>query len=242
MASRRDFARRIADLDLSHSERAIALLWYYDFSQEFEERTASELAADLNGERFPRPNVTRLRNDLQASRLVIRGSRSNSFRLDIRHKTKLDEQYLDFVGGQPVEVKGHVLNPQLVAGTRSYLEQMVFEINGTYEYGFYDGTATLCRRLMESLLIEIYIYQKRTQEIRQGTAFFQLERLLAHVRQDSSVTLSRNSPKTMTEIKQLGDTAAHDRVYITQKDDVDDLKPKFRRLIQELLSLSGIVP
>ena len=44
----------------------------------------------------------------------------------------------------------------------------------------------------------------------------------------------------MTEIKQLGDTAAHDRVYITRQGDIDDIKQKYRRLLQELLSLSGI--
>jgi len=44
----------------------------------------------------------------------------------------------------------------------------------------------------------------------------------------------------MQEVKDLGDTAAHDRVYITQQTDIDDMKPSFRRLIEELLLLAGI--
>jgi hypothetical protein len=44
----------------------------------------------------------------------------------------------------------------------------------------------------------------------------------------------------MTEVKVLGDTAAHDRTYITQQQDVDDVKFATRKMISELLKLSGI--
>ena len=44
----------------------------------------------------------------------------------------------------------------------------------------------------------------------------------------------------MTEVKQLGDTAAHDRVYMTSKQDIDDLLARYRRLLQDLLTASGI--
>ncbi len=240
MASRKDFAKRIADVAKTHVDRALAFLWYYDHTQEYEERTPSELASDLHDEGFPRPNVTRLRDDLRRSRFTVRGSRKGSYKLDIRRKNNLDERYQVLLGVTVVEVTGAVLNPELVAGTRGYLEKLVHQINGSYEYGFYDATAVLVRRLMESLLIEIYIHLNRTDEIRNGGGFFQLQQLIAHIQQDKMVILSRNTPKTMLEIKQVGDTAAHDRVYTTQKADIDDMRARYRRLIQELLVLSGI--
>lgn len=238
--NRADFARQIADLSLTHTERAVAFLWYYAYSQEFDERTPGELASDLHEEGFPRPNVTRLRDDLKRSRFVVRGSRKGAFQLDVRRRKTLDEQYGEIANLKKVEVSGDIIDSTIVSGKRTYLERLVYQINGTYEYGFYDSTAVLMRRLMESLLIEIYIHEKRTEEIRKDGAFLQLERLIAHVRSDQALTLGRNAPKTMTEIKQLGDTAAHDRVYITQQGDIDDAKQKYRRLLQELLSLSGI--
>lgn len=238
--NRAKFARRIADLPLTHVERAIAFLWYYTYSQEFDERTPSELASDLHEEGFPRPNVTRLRDELRRSRLVIRGFRSGAFQLDIRRKATLDEKYGALVNLKTTEVSGDLIDPGVVAGKRIYLERLVFQINGSYEYGFYDSAAVLLRRLMESLLVEIYIHQKRAGEIRKDGAFLQLERLIGYVRNDQAITFSRNAPKTMIEVKQLGDTAAHDRVYITQKSDIDDLKARYRRLLQELLSLSGV--
>jgi len=242
VATRQDFAQRIAEVATTHLDRALAFLWYYGYSQEYEERTPSELASDLHDEGFPRPNVTRLRDDLRGSRFAVRGSRKGAYKLDLRRKSSLDEKYRDLLNIKVVEVTGSVLNPDLVENTRGYLERLVHQINGTYDFGFYDGTAVLSRRLMESLLIEVYIYEKRTEEIKKDGAFFQLERLIAYVRQDTALTLGRNTAKTMTEVKQLGDTAAHDRVYTTQKADIDDARPKFRRLIQELLALSGIKP
>lgn len=46
----------------------------------------------------------------------------------------------------------------------------------------------------------------------------------------------------MKLIKELGDTAAHDRTYLTSPNDIDDNKLAMRRLIQELLNLAGIQP
>lgn len=242
MKTRAEFARELANPDLSHVERAVALLWYYRQSQEFEERTASELAADLHDEGFPRPNVTRLRAELARSRCTIRGGRSGTFQIDVRRLKELDERYSDLLQVQKVEVTGGVLPQDSVAGTRAYLERLVHQINGAYQFGFYDASAVLCRRLMESLIIEVYVSKGRHHEIQQNGVFRHLDAILSHIKSDASIALSRGAPKTMDEVKQLGDTAAHDRTYITHQSDIDDLRPRYRRLISELIALSGVRP
>lgn len=240
MADRARFARAIASLKLSPSERAVAFLWYYRQTQEFEERTASELANDLRDEGFPKPNVTRLNHDLARSRFTIKGRRPRSFQIDVRRLSDLEQKYGSFLQTKRIEVKGSVIPPNWVAGTRVYLEQLVHQINGSYEFGFYDACAAMSRRLMESLIIEVYIHHGRQHEIQHNGVFFRLEKLIAHVRSDKTLTLGRNTPKTMTEVKELGDTAAHDRVYITSKQDIDDIRARYRRMLQDLLSACGI--
>ena len=240
MVDRLRFAGSIASLDRSHSDRAIAFLWYYRQTQEFEERTASELASDLHDEGFPKPNVTRLSRELAKSRFTIKGRRAGSFQIDVRRLSDLEQQYGQFLETKRVDVKDSAIPSDWVRGTRVYLERLVHQINGTYEFGFYDGCATISRRLMESLIVEIYIHVGRHHEIQKDGVFLALERLIAHVRADRNLTLGRNTPKTMTDVKQLGDTAAHDRVYITSKQDIDDLLPGYRRMLQDLLAASGI--
>jgi hypothetical protein len=240
VVSRKEFARKLAELDLSHVDRAVAFLWYYRETQEFDERSGSDLAADLHDEDFPHPNVTRLRKELQRSAFTIQGKRKGTFQIDARKLVELTGKYASLIGTPTVHVQGAILPPEWVAGTRKYFEQMVFQINGCYEVGFYDGCAALSRRLMESLIIEVYVCRDRHREIQNNGTFLQLDGLINYIVADKTITLSRNSPKAMQEVKQLGDTAAHDRVYITPQIDIDDTKVRYRHLIQELLNLSGI--
>lgn len=225
----------------THADRAVALLWYYRQTQEFEERTASDLARDLQDTGFPKPKTSRLADDLRKSRYVVRGRRPSTFQIDARQVSALDDRYDKVLKLKRVEVSDTVLPAALVAGTRPYLERLVHQINGAYEYGFYDASAVLCRRLMESLIIEVYMSQKRQEHISRDRIFFGLDGLINTITQDPAVALGRASPKTMSEIKLLGDTAAHDRTYITSQVDVDDVKARYRKLISELIMLAGIV-
>lgn len=240
MASRTDFARELAKRDLTHLDRAVAFLFYYRETQEFEERSASDLATDLAEEGFPKPHVTRLKEALSKSPLTTRGSKAGLFRLDLRKLSQVTEDYEELLQRKRVSTSKNVIPPEWVSGTRAYLEQMVYEINVSYEFRLFDACAVLMRRLMESLIIEVYVFERRPQDVQVNNAFFMLDRLISFIENDSEIVLSRNSPKTMKEVKQLGDTAAHDRTYITPEVDIDDLKARYRRLIHEMLEKSGI--
>jgi len=240
MRTRADFARALAQRDLSHVERAVALLWYYRHTQEYEERSASGLATDLHDEGFPRPNVTRLAGGLRRSPDTARGKRPGTFQVDVRRVSALDELYLPLLATRRVKVSGAVLPGEAVAGTRGYLERLAHQINGCYDYEFFDACAVLCRRLMESLIIEVYVHRNRHHEIQQDGVFLSLDRLLVQIKRDRSIALGRTTPRTMDDVKQLGDTAAHDRTYITAQVDIDDVKARYRKMISELLRLAGV--
>jgi hypothetical protein len=86
------------------------------------------------------------------------------------------------------------------------------QINGTYDCGF-DACSLVspaygitCHRVMFIVV---------DTEIQQSGTFISLDRLVAHIKGDRSVVVGRATPKTMDDVKQLGDTAAHDRTYIT---------------------------
>ncbi len=240
MATRSDFARSIATIDLSHADRAIALLWFYRQTQQYDERTAGELAIDLHEEGFPKPNVSPLHSALQTGRYTVRGIRPRSFQLDLRRLDDLESRYGSLLETKKIKVEDTVIPQAWFSGTRVYLERLVHQINGSYQYGFYDACAALARRLMESLLIEVYVNKKRHQEIQNNGVFMSLDKLITYIRNDPMISLGRGTPKTMIEVKQLGDTAAHDRVYVTEQMDLDDIKARYRRMIQELMSMAGI--
>ncbi|MEJ2223653.1 MAG: hypothetical protein P8X49_00785 [Syntrophobacterales bacterium] len=49
----------------------------------------------------------------------------------------------------------NILPHAMVAGTRGYIERIVFQINGSYEKGWFDACAVMMRRLLETLFIEL---------------------------------------------------------------------------------------
>jgi hypothetical protein len=241
MPSRADFSKRLANLKGNHADRAVALLWYYRVTQEYEERSASDLSYDLQEDGFPKPNVTRLDSELKKSRFTVRGRRKGTFQIDIRRLDELDAKIKPLLDLKEIVVDDTILPSDWVAGTRGYLERMVQQINGAFQYGFLDCSAVICRRLLESLIIETYISKSRQNEIQVGGVFFGLDKLIATMSADKTFALGRNSQSTMNDIKLLGDTAAHDRAYITQPIDMSDhLTARYRRLILELLTVSGI--
>lgn len=236
---RKKFAALLAELKLKHVDRAVAFLWFYRQTQDFEERSAKDLADDLHQEDFPRPKTTRLHKELTKDKRTTKGHRAGTFQLDVRKIAELDKVYAPLLKLKRVEVSDSVLPSEWIAGHR-YFERMVHQINGAYDYEFFDCCAVLCRRMMESLIIQVFLSKGLGDEIRQDGLFIQLEQLIAHITNHKAITLGRNAPKDMKYIKDLGDTAAHDRNYITPQQDIDDLKFKIRRTIQELIHQAGI--
>lgn len=233
------FLAKLPD-EATHSQRAIALLWYYRKTSEYDDRTAAEIAADLEDEGFSKPHVFRLKEALKRSRYTVLSRGGKAHKVNSRYLAELDSQYDKLANTKSVTITDSIVPFDWVADTRTYLEKIVLQINGSYDYGFYDCCAALCRRLMESLIIEVYVSQKRRDEIQSSGAFLGLESLINSICDDGTITLSRNSRKHMLAAKELGDTAAHDRTYITLKQDVDDTKGRYRRIINELLVASSL--
>jgi hypothetical protein len=241
MKTRSEFSAAIINLELSPVDRAIAFLWFYRESQEYEERTASELVTDMHEEGFPRTNATRLHESLRRSRYTTKGARDHSFRISVSRLAELHQKYGELAAVNRVTVQDTVLPTEWFVGTDPFFQRLAHQINGTYQFGFYDACATLCRRMMESLIIQTYIHLRRAPEIRRDNAFFMLEALINKVCNDTTLTLSRNSPGTMAEVKSIGDTAAHDRNYITEQLDISDaFLLRYRRLIRELMGMAGV--
>jgi sensor domain CHASE-containing protein len=95
---------------------------------------------------------------------------------------------------------------------------------------------------METLIIEVFVQKQIAHEIKINGAFLGLEKLISKIQTHPQIHLGRNTPNAMNYIKTLGDTAAHDRTYITQPQDVDEHKLEIRRVMQDLLNQANIYP
>jgi hypothetical protein len=134
-----------------------------------------------------------------------------------------------------------ILPHSMVRGTRGYIEKIVFQINGCYEKGWFDGCAVMMRRLIETLIIESFEKHGIANKIKnQSGEFLYLSDLIDQALRETSWNLGRNTKQALPRLKNVGDKSAHSRRYNAHREDIDKLSTDFRDACQELLYLSGL--
>jgi hypothetical protein len=134
-----------------------------------------------------------------------------------------------------------VLPHSLFRNTRDYIERIVFQINGTYEHGWFDACAVMIRRLVETLIIETFEAQGAAQKIKNLNGdFLHLADLVNATLAEGSWNLSRNTKQALKDLKDVGDKSAHSRRFVAHRWDIDSLRSGLRVATQELIALAGL--
>ena len=121
-----------------------------------------------------------------------------------------------------------LVESRLVEGkTKDYIVNIVYQINGTYEYGWYDACAVMLRRLVESLIIEAYIFKGIADKIQEDGSYVSLARLIDRACKEPKLRLSATTKRTLPRLKKLGDLSAHKTEYNTRRRYIDNLLDDF---------------
>ena len=126
--------------------------------------------------------------------------------------------------------------------TRGYIERVVYQINGCYEKGWFDGCSVMMRRLIETLIIECFEAHGIAEKIKTSKTgdFLYLSELVNRTLQEQSWNLGRNTKRALPNLKSIGDQSAHSRRYNAHREDIDKLVPDFRTACQELLYIASL--
>lgn len=137
-----------------------------------------------------------------------------------------------------------VLPLSVFKGTRGYIEIVVNQINGTYEYACYDACAVMIRRLIETLIIEAFEQNNIAENIKnQNGELLPLSELIGCVLKETSWNVSRNTRKALQalpDVKSIGDLSAHNRRFNAHRGDIDRIIPDIRTITQELLYIAKL--
>ena len=131
-----------------------------------------------------------------------------------------------------------VLDRTIVAGTRGYIEQVTEQINGCYEQGWYDGCGVMIRRLIETLIIEVFEHYGLDGQIKGPTGdFLYLADLIDRMLNCTAWNLSRNTKKALPQLKGIGDKSAHNRRFLARRGDIDKITDDLRVVAEEFVHL-----
>lgn len=236
-----DFLRAVDRDDVSMLDRALAALWWIGRDDTSSGAEASEIASAIEASGHARQNVTRLASALRSDRRVVRAT-DGGWRLHPRTRTELDGRFASVLDRrQPPTASDTVLPRELFANTRGYIEKVAYQLNASYDLTLYDCTAVMCRRLLETLIVEVYEHAGRAAAAKNADGTFMMfSGLLALIEADSAFNLGRNAVKGLRDFKTLGDLSAHNRRYNARKDDIDRVRDGLRVAAEELLHLAGL--
>jgi len=116
-------------------------------------------------------------------------------------------------------------------------------MNGAFNARWYDASAVMMRRLLETAIIEAFEANGLEAKIKDPKTgeFYHLTDLVRCTLSESTWNLGRDTKKGLPKLKQVGHWSAHNRRYTLQKTELEQLQPSFRLAIQELLHLANLL-
>lgn len=128
---------------------------------------------------------------------------------------------------------------ELFDNTRDYLKKTAKQAIICYDMGAYDACLVMIRRLIETLIIELFEKRAIADRIKnfQGNYMFCGDLIDELLNEKRLWTIGRNTVQALPSIKSKGDLSAHNRRFNAKKSDIDQLKDGLRITIEELIHL-----
>lgn len=234
------FCEKISALQLDQTQIALSILWYCDEKQPNVVMSSGEIAKIVHHSGLGNPNSTQLKEKLGKSKLTL--STTKGFKLKDLSRIEIRSWLVDVLGDTTPEIDQELgYLPQAVwSDTRGYIEKICVQLNGCFQFGFYDACSVLVRRIIETLIIECYEKQQRLDEIRNNGQIVMLSGLISRASDPNGLTLGRDAQKLLSDIKELGDRSAHNRRYNAVKADLEKVQSGFRVAVDEMINLADL--
>lgn len=237
----KEFLQRVDPYCARQLDRALALLWFVGRRDQTAGLTAKEIAAIIRAVGHAEQNVSRLDSALStdAKTAVAKGG---GWMLRAAARRELDATYSEYVGPVELPPSDSMVPMALVTGTRGYVTKVAEQVNKSFDGQLYDCCAVMCRRLIETLIIEVYEKHGRAQDIREGGQYIGLSEMVGRLEGDHSMSLSKPAMQTLKGFKAIGDLSAHNRHWNARHGDIEPHRTGFRQVVEELLYRAGMHP
>lgn len=150
------------------------------------------------------------------------------------------EQIAEKIGQVKIKKPSNNLYPiELFKDTRGYLESVASQASVCYDFGQFDACSVMIRKLLETLIIEVFEKNKLESKIKnsQGHYNYLSDLITEFVNQKDAFKIGRNTIQSLPKLKKLGDLSAHNRRYVAKKPDIENIKDDIRIILEELVHL-----
>ena len=153
---------------------------------------------------------------------------------------KMNDAIANDIGEIKVKAPSDNLFPiDIFDNTRDYVKKTARQAILCYDYGLYDGCLVMIRRLIETLIIELFEHRELQERIldKNNNYLFCGDLIDNLLNEKKLWTIGRNAAQELPKIKKLGDLSAHNRRFNAKKSDIDSIKIGLRFVQEELVHL-----
>ena len=237
-----EFIRKISETKISTIDRAVAVLWFHSLHNDNKGLSIKEVSQYMEQAGCAKQNRTKIKQYFRRDRRVIKGA-SDTFLLRPEASSGLNAKYLPVINAKPLIKCDAVIPTDLFENAKGYIKKVVLQLNASYLYSLFDCCAVMCRRLLETLIIETYEALNRADEIKDHDGHYMMFSVLSdYIEKDNKINLGRNTIKGLKNFKKLGDLSAHNRRFNARKTDIDQIKSDLRISCEELIHLANQGP
>jgi len=130
----------------------------------------------------------------------------------------------------------------LSQASRGYLVTIGRQMNGCFSAGWHDACLVMMRRLLEISIIEAFEGKGAADQIRNASGdYLELSDLVGRALCGSAMTLSRNTRRSLPELRDLGHMSAHGRYFNARREDVERIRQSCRVAIEEFLHHANLL-
>lgn len=235
-----DFCLKLNTLSLSSAKLAVSILWFHDRIEAGTKLKASQIAKIIHTHGIGNPNSAWLADAIKKTKLCHVSA--NGFSLKPTSRVIIEDWLSSILGVQEpkVDQKLGYIPESVWKNTRPYIERIAIQINGCFSFTYWDAVSVLIRRLIETLLIECYEHLNRQSEIKNGQEYMMLNGIINQANGNNGLPIGRDTKKSLTEIKTIGDRSAHNRYYTTVEADLLKIQSGVRVTVDELLQISNL--
>lgn len=224
------------------NERVIAFLFFRAEATDIPEASPKEIGQDFFEAGLGKPNITRIKRFLIRDFRTIKVGKEK-WRLKADKHEEMAVLFGECMNNKKVILPetDSVIPSQVFPATRKYLIEVVRQVNGCYDISYYDSCGVMARRLVETLIIEVYEFKGIEDRIKDVSGnYYMLNELINKISSEKKIGLGRNAKRGLSDAKWLGDQSAHNRRFLAKKPDIDKVQPNIRILVQELVVLAGL--
>lgn len=229
-------------LDLKPSEQIVYFAYYFTNEQgnpSFCARDIDNCFSQLHLPPYSNVSAYLSRLAKQKEKRILK-CKSGGYVLSRKAASEIARQVKDVI---PVEPSSSLFPLELFDHTRrKYIPKTARQVAICYDNQAYDACLVMIRRLLETLIIEVFEHfgvQDRIKNEKRN--YLYCSDLIDNLVSEKQLwTIGRNADEGMKKIKKLGDLCAHNRRFNATKIDLDGIKLDLRVVLEELIHLSDI--